>query len=225
MNPPISITYDKGTLLLTGVDESQRAYLSGIRWDERVGMYRAPGQLYRELVLALHQRKIPFQDQARGFEPIELVPREEIVPRPHQEQAMKHWLHKGRRGVVVLPTGAGKTILAVMLMARVGRPTLIHVPTIDLMHQWHAVLQKFFDLPIGLWGGGYNETESITVSTYDSAINHIAYKGNLFGLVVYDECHRLPGDQYRFAAISAIAPFRLGLTATPERTDERGRWR
>ena len=222
MNPkPIQITYDKGSLLLDGIEPEIKTLLVGLRWDERVSMFRAPGNCYRDIVWTLHQKKIPFNDGARDFDPLELNLREEITARPHQEEAAKHWLHKGRRGVVVLPTGAGKTILAVMLMARVGRPTLVHVPTIDLMHQWHAVLQRFFDQPIGLWGGGYHETEAITVSTYDSAINHISHKGNLFGLVVYDECHRLPGDQYRFAAISAIAPFRLGLTATPERTDGR----
>ena len=71
-----------------------------------------------------------------------------------------------KRGVVTMPTGAGKTILAVMLIAKIGRPTLIHVPTIDLMRQWKEVLAEYFDTPIGLFGGGYNEIQKITVATY-----------------------------------------------------------
>ncbi|GIT63244.1 MAG: hypothetical protein Ct9H300mP21_07900 [Pseudomonadota bacterium] len=58
-----------------------------------------------------------------------------------------------KHGVVTLPTGAGKTFLAVMLIAETGRPTLIHVPTIDLMGQWKGVLSEYFETPIGLLGG------------------------------------------------------------------------
>lgn len=169
--------------------------------------------------MALHEKNIPFEDNAREFSPMDLPARETIAPRPYQQEAMNAWWKNGRQGVVVLPTGAGKTILAVMLMIKNRRPTLIHVPTIDLMHQWHAVLLKFLDAEIGLWGGGYNETQHITVSTYDSALLHVNSRGNQFGLIIFDECHRLPGDQYQFLALSSLAPFRLGLTATPERAD------
>ncbi len=169
--------------------------------------------------MTLHEKNIPFEDNAREFSPMDLPAREIIAPRPYQQEAMNAWWKNGRQGVVVLPTGAGKTILAVMLMIKNRRPTLIHVPTIDLMHQWHAVLLKFLDAEIGLWGGGYNETQPITVSTYDSALLHVNSRGNQFGLIIFDECHRLPGDQYQFLALSSLAPFRLGLTATPERAD------
>ena len=110
---------------------------------------------------------------------------------------------------------------AVLLIAEVKRPALIHVPTIDLMHQWHSVLTTHLGGDIGLLGGGYKELRDITVTTYDSALLHATARGNRFGFAIFDECHHLPGDQYRFAAISSIAPFRLGLTATPERADGR----
>jgi superfamily II DNA or RNA helicase len=63
--------------------------------------------------------------------------------------------------------------------------------------------------------------KALTVSTYDSAYLHMDTLGNRFGLVVFDECHHLPGDAYALAARFAIAPFRLGLSATPERADGR----
>ena len=217
----ISLFFDKGTVLLRNVSREVEAQLPGLKWDERVNLFRAPASSYRDIMLALHERKIPFEDQAREFKSMDLPTREIIEPRPYQQDAMSAWWRNGRQGVVVLPTGAGKTILAVMLMIKNRRSTLIHVPTIDLMHQWHSVLRKFLDLEIGLWGGGYNETEDITISTYDSALLHVDTRGNQFGLLIFDECHRLPGDQYQFLAMSSIAPFRLGLTATPERADGR----
>ena len=106
-----------------------------------------------------------------------------------------------------------------MMIEKICRPTLIHVPTIDLMRQWKEVLCEYFKMPIGLLGGGINDIQPITIATYDSALIYVGDKGNKFGFLVFDECHHLPGEQYQYTAISSIAPFRLGLTATPERHD------
>src|SRR4029079_12207716 len=57
--------------------------------------------------------------------------------------------------------------------------------------------------------------------TYDSAHLHMEHLGDRFGLVVFDECHHLPGPAYALAERACVAPFRLGLTATPERADGR----
>ena len=59
----------------------------------------------------------------------------------------------------------------------------------------------------------------LTVTTYDSAYIHLDRWGNRFGLLIFDECHHLPGPTYTLAATGSIAPYRLGLTATPERAD------
>ena len=122
-------------------------------------------------------------------------------------------------GVISLPTGAGKTFIAILLIADTQRPTLVHVPTIDLMHQWYEVLKEHFGQDVGLYGGGQHEMRDLTVTTYQSAVMHAPHYGNRFGFAIFDECHHLPGDQYQYAAISSIAPFRLGLTATPDRVD------
>ena len=57
------------------------------------------------------------------------------------------------------------------------------------------------------------------MTTYDSAYIHLERWANRFGLVIFDECHHLPGATYMEAANAGLAPFRLGLTATPERAD------
>src|SRR5690606_26203362 len=128
-------------------------------------------------------------DQARAYDRIVLRLCKPLVPRSHQVQALKAWVDSGRRGVVQLPTGAGKTFLAVLAIVHTGRPTLVVVPTIDLLHQWHDVLAEFLGVPVGALGGGSREIHDITVATYDSAVLYAETLGNRFGLLVVDECH------------------------------------
>ena len=147
-----------------------------------------------------------------------------MEPYPHQSEALLAWKRAGRKGVVVLPTAAGKTYLAQLAMQSTPRTTLILVPTLDLMHQWYAQLEAAFpDIEVGLLGGGSRDRTPILISTYDSAAIHAESIGNLYALQIFDECHHLPTDFYRVIAEYAIAPYRLGLTATPERTDGRHR--
>jgi len=80
-------------------------------------------------------------------------------------------------------------------------------------------LLSSFNAEIGLIGGGYFEKGAIIVTTYASAFRFMERMGGEFGFIIFDECHHLPSEVYRYAAEMAIAPFRLGLTATPERAD------
>ena len=100
---------------------------------------------------------------------------------------MLGWLRVKR--VVSLPTGAGKTILAVLLIAEISRPTLVIVPTIDLLNQWKLILENFFECSVGALGGGQRDLQQLTVSTYDSAQMYIDRMGDKFGFIVFDECH------------------------------------
>ncbi len=144
-----------------------------------------------------------------------------MEPRPYQESALTAWLAEGSAGVVVLPTGAGKTFVAAMAIAETGLWTLAVVPTIDLLQQWRAALASALSLntdDMGIFGGGEKELKPITIITYDSAA---LYPRELrrFGLLIFDECHHLPAPTYRLIAESAFTPLRLGLSATPERSD------
>jgi superfamily II DNA or RNA helicase len=164
---------------------------------------------------------VPFEDGARGYQELSagmLVRRE---PRPYQSESLAAWLRAGARGVVVLPTGAGKTLVAQMAIDDRRRSTLVVTPTLDLVRQWHDGLAAAFGQRIGLVGGGDFELQPLTVTTYDSAYLHMETLGARFGLVVFDECHHLPGPTYALAARLCLAPMRLGLTATPERADGR----
>jgi superfamily II DNA or RNA helicase len=101
------------------------------------------------------------------------------------------------------------------------RSTLVVAPTLDLVRQWFDLLGATFGVPVGLVGGGEHDVRPLTVTTYDSAFLHMEHLGARFGVVVFDECHHLPSPAYSMAASALLAPFRLGLTATPERTDGR----
>ncbi|MEK7483952.1 MAG: DEAD/DEAH box helicase, partial [Planctomycetota bacterium] len=174
---------------------------------------------YRPLLNWIIQRKFSYHDQARQYLEFPLSIARPQSPFPHQQEGLGAWLKEKKRGVVVLPTGAGKTYLALMAMAETGRSTLIVSPTLDLMNQWYDLLIAAFQQEIGILGGGYHEIKPITVTTYDSTYIHMGKMGNRFGLLIFDECHHLPGQAYSVSAQWSLAPFRLGLTATPERGD------
>ena len=145
----------------------------------------------------------------------------EMVLRDYQEEALRRWFGAKCRGVVVLPTGSGKTIVALEAIRRLGLTTLVVVPTIDLLSQWRDALKGSLNVTeVGILGGGSKSVSPITVSTYDSASLRAAELADTFGLLVFDEVHHLPSPNYRLAAEVSIAPNRLGLTATPERYDE-----
>lgn len=213
------IEFDQGTIVLSDLPESIAGKLSFLKWDERTQNYRCRANDYRALVEGLIEAKHEFLDKARGYRELDLKLSKELVPRKHQKEALDAWIKAIMAGTVCLPTGGGKTILAVMAMSYLKRSTLVVVPTIDLMNQWQEVLQTFFACKIGMLGGGHYEICDLTVSTYDSAQMHIERIGDQFGFVVFDECHHLPGPIYQNIAICSLAPFRLGLSATVERAD------
>ena len=214
----IRLSFDRGTVLVD-VDDTGCSGLPGCVEDLRVGKLRAPGKSYRDIVQAIGEQGLELEDGARDYGRLDLRMLLDREPFPHQEAAVNAWEEGGRRGVVVLPTGSGKTFVAQLAMERASRPTLVVAPTIDLMQQWYGVLGTSFDVDVGLVGGGYHEPLPVTVTTYDSAYLHMERLGNRYGLLVFDECHHLPGPAYQIAAECSIAPFRLGLTATPERED------
>lgn len=217
----VRLAYKSGTLEIHGLQSGHPALPASCMWDTRTCCHRAPAIVYPEVVLALKAANIDFEDSARAYDEIEAVPLIPREPRPYQLEAIQAWKRARGRGVVVLPTGAGKTHVAVMDIELWKRSTLVIAPTLDLVRQWYDLLHTTFGKEIGVIGGGEHDLQPLTVATYDSAYLHIEHFGNRFGMIVFDECHHLPGPTYALAAQLAIAPFRLGLTATPERSDGR----
>ena len=135
--------------------------------------------------------------------------------REYQAAALSAWELSQARGVIVLPTGSGKTRLALAAMARRRRRTLCLVPTRVLLEQWRGVLADFYDGPIGQYGDGHRELEAVTVATFASAFHHMEALGNRFDLLVVDEAHHFGSGTGDEALELCAAPARLGLTGTP----------
>jgi superfamily II DNA or RNA helicase len=214
----LELRFHDGTLELHG-DPPLDLALPDLRRDPRAACWRAPAAAYGAIALRLHRAGVPFADHARRWQPLPLRRREEPQPRAYQQEAVQAWDAAQRRGVVVLPTGAGKSLVAALCLAQAQRPALIVAPTLDLVRQWHGQLEQAFGVEVGVVGGGERRLLPVTVTTYDSAAAQMRYFGDRFGLIVFDEVHHLPGPVYGLAAAMALAPFRLGLTATPERAD------
>jgi superfamily II DNA or RNA helicase len=217
--PELRLRFEAGSIVLDGLDESNPLKIPGLLFDPRSKSMRAEAIWYRSIVQFMRDHKITFVDSARDYKEAKWPIRIDKRSFPHQTEALDAWIKADKLGVVVLPTGTGKTHMANLAINAASRPTLVITPTIDLMNQWYDELGLCFEAEVGLLGGGYHELKPITVTTYDSAYQNVEKTGNKYGLLVFDECHHLPGATYGLAAIGSIAPFRLGLTATPERAD------
>jgi DNA excision repair protein ERCC-3 len=140
---------------------------------------------------------------------------------------------RGGSGVIVLPCGAGKTIVGMAAMARVGRKTLILTTNLTAVRQWQSELRDKCRIDpddIGEYTGERKEIRAVTVSTYqiltyrrtktEPFIHFGLFSDNDWGLIIYDEVHLLPAPVFRFTA-EIQATRRLGLTATLVREDGR----
>jgi superfamily II DNA or RNA helicase len=135
--------------------------------------------------------------------------------RPYQEAALLAWELAERRGLIALPTGSGKTMVAMAAMARTGLSTLCLVPTRVLLDQWHSVISSMWSGRVGRLGDGAREVERVTVTTFESAYRNMHCLGNRFDLLVVDEAHHFGCGVRDEALEMSLAAARLGLSATP----------
>src|SRR5579884_271438 len=139
-DPEIRLSFDGGTVVVSGPDAAPLARLPGCRHDPRSGVIRAEARCYRAIVETLREHHLRYRDEARSWQPTPWPLRTSRDPFPHQTEALETWWRQGGRGVVVLPTGTGKTYLAILAINRAARPALVITPTIDLLNQWYSEL-------------------------------------------------------------------------------------
>lgn len=212
------LRYDKGTILLNGDFHTPYSV-----FDPRINKYRALGIYYPEIIHYFRRNKIDYVDKVRDY----------IIPlnrnqfniinelRDYQKEAWKRWIIHNMKGCIILPTGAGKTIIALHAILKTNTSTLVIVPTLNLMEQWFEAMENILKVKnqIGKLGGGNEDIKSITITTYDSAYLKSPYLGNKFEFLIFDEVHHLASDKYSLIGEQFISPYRLGLTATIERED------
>ncbi len=205
------LEYRNGLLVLSGFSGRVPQYF--VR-DERIQAYSSPAFRYSEAVSELEgvdDRVFPEREK------IELSDVEGL--RSYQKEAVRQWASNSSRGIVVLPTAAGKTHIGLAAISRLKCPTLVVAPTIELVRQWRERISRMFSVEVGMLGGGEKEIQPLTVSTYDSAYLMAEKLGNRFRFLLVDEVHHLASEQFMQIATMFASPYRLGLTATLERTD------
>ena len=208
----IVLRFDRGSIVARG------GSIPHGRYDARTDAYRAPALLYREIVEHLESSGVGYRDEALDALPCPAL-KSDIRLRDYQRRALDAWRAAGRRGVIVLPTGSGKTVIALKAMEEIGEAALVVVPTLVLVDQWRRELEEAFGVEVGIVGGGRHLLRGLTVTTYDSASLRAGRMGNRFRVLVLDEVHHLPAPSYRRIGLMYLAPHRLGLTATLERAD------
>lgn len=204
-----SVRYEGGTLVLEDVGEGLRP---GSPFQFINHKWRCPAVHYATIQPWLRNNHI--RDRVPAWQTLTLQLSDPRTPHTYQTEALAAWHTAHRWGSVVLPTGSGKTFVALKAIAQANVSTLVVVPTIDLLHQWYARLENAFQTGIGVWYGLEKDPQPITVTTYASAWAQAEALGNQFKLIIFDEIHHLPAPSWHEIALIFAAPFRLGLTAT-----------
>ncbi|MBN1564536.1 MAG: DEAD/DEAH box helicase [Anaerolineae bacterium] len=217
-----SLFYQGGTLVLKNVEHDARPP-GAFQWIKE--RWRCEGYHYATLLDWCRTESI--RDTVPRWQRLNLILHDARQPHAYQTEALAAWTDAGQRGSIVLPTGSGKTFVAIQAIQQVQRATVIVAPTIDLLHQWYARLVNAFDIEVGVYYGGEKNIQPLTVTTYHSSGDLIADHGNTFKLIIFDEVHHLPAPSWGETALMSPSPFRLGLTATyPEEHEQTdGRWR
>jgi superfamily II DNA or RNA helicase len=212
----VTLNYHAGTIVIKGL-----SHIPFAKIDPRTNTLRAQALHYSNILDYLRESDTIYDDFVLDVIPSPHLAVTNLSLRDYQQKALDRWIKADMKGCVVLPTGAGKTVIGIKAIERVNSSTLVVVPTLDLLAQWTEVLSRYFtNAKIGNLGGGVDDIQPITVVTYDSAYLRAASLGNKFSFVIFDEVHHLGAPGYRSIAEQMAAPYRLGLTATIEREDD-----
>lgn len=181
-----------------------------------------PRGFLNQLVKFLDQQHIQFKliDERKKLKPV--VFESELSLYNFQKKATEDML-KAENGVLVAPPGAGKTIIAIELIARIAQPTLILVHTKQIFNQWVERIENFLNIPkreIGQFGSNKkiigNKITIAMVQTLNRMEDLEKLSENI-GMIIVDECHHIPARMFRNVITNFNSHFLYGLTATPER--------
>lgn len=188
----------------------------------RDGGLSLPRGYIRHLIRLCREQNVPYEisDQRRELPPVQLT--FSGVLQPFQSQAAAAMLTK-EFGVLCAPTGSGKTVVALYMIAQRRQPSLIIVHTKELAAQWLARIQTFLGLPedqIGMIGGGRNQIgKKVTVALVQSVYKCAEEASRQTGFLIVDESHRCPSRTFTEAVSAFNSRYMLGLSATPFRRD------
>lgn len=181
-----------------------------------------PRGFMRHLITRLNQQDLPFEivDQRRRLPEVDFTFHGNL--KPYQENACADILKK-HFAVLTAPTGSGKTVMMLNIIAKRRQPTLILVHTKELASQWVSRIETFLNIPAaeqGFIGGGrFSIGPRITVAMVQTVYKHKNEVAPHIGNLVVDECHRAPSRTFHEAVSAFDAYYMTGLSATPFRRD------
>jgi DNA excision repair protein ERCC-3 len=177
-----------------------------------------------ELKRTLYEAGYPVQDRRELESGDPLSVELDVELRPYQADWVARFADAGS-GVLVGPPGSGKTVAALGIMADVEGETLVLVPSRELAGQWRERILADTTLSpeeVGEYHGGTKEVRPVTIATYRTAgmdRHRSLFDSREWGLIVYDECQRIPSPVSRRSA-ALQTKSRIGLSATPVRGDD-----
>ena len=190
--------------------------------------------VYRLLPYMLHTARMVVEASGLSIEDRQALTAKKELPfkpelvnvklRDYQEEALAKWLENRGTGIIALPTGSGKTLIGVAAITKISERTLIVTYTKEQAVQWRETILKYTNTPSHMVGLLYSEEKRIapiTITTYQTGFRMIKEIAPQYSLLIVDEVHHLPADKFRFIAVHAMAPYRMGLSATPYREDGR----
>lgn len=208
------IRFDRGTLVIDRLERGLDLLQSlGARHDDELVAWRLPAEKLSELRGRLAAARVPSTDTIGQIALQSSWSLPEL--RWYQRAALGAWRDAGDRGVIALPTGAGKTLVALAAIAALGVSALILVPTRVLLDQWIRSLEAAWPHAVGRLGDGEYRVAPVTIATYASGVRWAPRIGDRFGLVIVDEAHHVGAWCPSEILEMLVAPSRLGLTATP----------
>jgi len=142
-------------------------------------------------------------------------PNANITPRPYQQRCIDAAL-ESRQGYIVAPTGSGKTVMGLSVIAAKRQRALVLVHTKGLLDQWVEAIKKFLGVDAGIIGGGKDSRGLVTVAMIQTLASKKRQNDSIdsFGLVLLDECHHAPASTYTSVLDRCSAWHRYGLSAT-----------
>ncbi|MCG3108805.1 ATP-dependent RNA helicase SrmB [Metallosphaera sp. J1] len=202
----------------TRISDILRKYRISIPYDPRDRVYRTRPFYYHVLRRILESEGLRVKRLELAQDRFSL--RVTANLREYQLEAVRAWKENGYRGVIALPTGAGKTLIGVQGMSMLGLPTLIVTFTNEQLRQWEETIRRFTtgEVEVGLYYSRKKQLAPITITTYQTAIKHMDELSS-FQFLIIDEAHHLPAEKFREIALSCVAQYRMALSATPYRSD------
>lgn len=187
------------------------------------GYLVTPRGFIRQLIGLCRRHNVQFQivDKRRSLPEVDFIFKGTL--KPFQAEAVDEMLQKDF-GTQSAPTGGGKTVMALYMIAERKQPALIVVHTKELLHQWIDRIETFLGIPaaeVGIIGNGKKTVgDRITVALVQSLYKCSEEVAPHIGHLIIDECHRTPSRTFTEAVSAFDSKYMLGLSATPWRRDK-----